>query len=394
MAKLQLPNSTLATLDPGQIPSPLPGSVARALEWLRRNPDGEVSLDRLADVAGVRPRTLEAHFREFLGTTPLGWVRDARLARARRDLLAAGSDTSVTRVALARGFNQLGRFAGAYRARFGETPGETLRRARRTGAAAAEEIDDEALRLAWSALPLAFAVAPDSNARALELLEQALERAPHFVLAQAMASWCWAQRAAQHFGGDPTADLARARQLVEQASEASSQDALALALCGGTLALAHRVHEADAIIQTAVAQDSSLAIAWLRRGWSSAYLGDGAGALRELRTALSLAPLDPVRHLAFIGIGCAHFGAERWERAIAWTSSGVQASPQSFWAERVVIAAAVHAGAQAEAERRARALMRQDPDLTVELARHAWPFPAAFMERLCDGLQRAGLPRR
>ena len=100
-----------------------------------------------------------------------------------------------------------------------------------------------------------------------------------------------------------------------------------------------------------------------------------------------------MRHLAFIGIGCAHFAAERWDRAIAWARSGVEANPQSFWAERIVIAAAVHAGAQAEAERMGLALLRKDPGLTVAKAGRAWPFPRRFMERLCDGLSRAGLPR-
>jgi transcriptional regulator GlxA family with amidase domain len=50
----------------------LPGDVTRALEWLRAHLNGPINLDTLAEVAGVRPRTLESHFRQFLGTTPLG----------------------------------------------------------------------------------------------------------------------------------------------------------------------------------------------------------------------------------------------------------------------------------------------------------------------------------
>ena len=65
----------------------------------------------------------------------------------------------------------------------------------------------------------------------------------------------------------------------------------------------------------------------------------------------------------------------------------------AVWADRVSIAAAVHAGTKAEARRIARRLMRRDPDLTVERARNAWPFPPAFMARLADGLATAGVPR-
>ena len=58
--------------------SPLPADLARALGWLRGHLSEAIDLERLASVAGVRPRTLEAHFKTFLGTTPLGWVRRMR----------------------------------------------------------------------------------------------------------------------------------------------------------------------------------------------------------------------------------------------------------------------------------------------------------------------------
>lgn len=40
-----------------------------------------------------------------------------------------------------------------------------------------------------------------------------------------------------------------------------------------------------------------------------------------------------------------------------------------------------------------RELLRKDPGLTVSEARAAWPFPPGFMDRLADGLTRAGVPR-
>jgi hypothetical protein len=94
-----------------------------------------------------------------------------------------------------------------------------------------------------------------------------------------------------------------------------------------------------------------------------------------------------------IGIGCVHFNAGRYERSARWIADGVAAGPQSFWAERVLVAAASHAGARAEARRAARALLRKDARITVAVAREAWPFRPGFMERLGDGLAIAGIPR-
>jgi AraC-like DNA-binding protein len=60
-------------------------------------------------------------------------LRDARLAEARRALQQAGSGQSITDIAMSWGFSHLGRFAIAYRRRFGETPRATLAATNRGG---------------------------------------------------------------------------------------------------------------------------------------------------------------------------------------------------------------------------------------------------------------------
>jgi AraC-like DNA-binding protein len=371
----------------------LPTSLARALGWLRAHLNDPVDLETLAAVADVRPRTLEVHFRQFLGTTPLGWVRRARLARARQDLIEAGSQITVMQAALDNGFTQLGRFAAEYRRTFGERPSETLRQARLSSIGRLDLVDDEALRLTWRAMPAAFAVAPKECNAALEDLERAQELAPNYGLAKAMAAWCWGQRAAQRFSSTPDEDLARARRLAEAACRLSPEDPMTLTLAAGAVSLSHRIEDADHLIERALARDPWSPIALMRRGWTSAYLGDSDGALCEFRKTLHLMPFEPIRHLTFIGTGCAHFAAGRYERAALWIRSGVEAYPQSFWAERVLVAAAAHAGARADARRMARRLMRKDPDLTISQALRAWPFRPTFMARLGEGLKIAGLPR-
>ena len=79
----------------------LPTDLARALGWLRTHLSEPIQLEQLAQVSGVRPRTLESHFKMFLGTTPLGWVRRMRLARARQELIRLGPRASVTDAASA-----------------------------------------------------------------------------------------------------------------------------------------------------------------------------------------------------------------------------------------------------------------------------------------------------
>ena len=135
----------------------LPPSLQRALGWLKLRLDQPIVLDDLAAAAGVRPRSLEAHFKLHLGTTPMSWVRRTRLARAHQQLLASRDDANVTEIANANGFTELGRFAAQYRRQFGELPSQTLKTSR--GSGLNEEIDDEAVRLSWGALSATFTVA-------------------------------------------------------------------------------------------------------------------------------------------------------------------------------------------------------------------------------------------
>lgn len=385
-----------ASRDPTRVPeasSALPADLVRTLGWLRAHLSEPIQLEQLAQIAGVRPRTLETHFKMFLRTTPLGWVRRMRLARARDELLNSSRHATVTDIALASGFSQLGRFAAQYRNAFGELPSITVQRTRRSLQSDFNPDLDEATRLTFKALPFAFAVSPKHCNTALEELGRPLELMPDYGLPKAVAGWCWGQRAAHRFSSTPGADRKRAFGLAEEAYSLAPYDALTLTLSSGALVLLHRLDEADRRLERALALDPWLAYAWIRRGWMSAYFGDSDGAIRELSTALHLMPLEPLRHISFIGIGCAHFAAERYDRAALWIKSGLEAYPDSFWAERISVAAVALTGARAEARRMGRQLMRKDSDLTISEARQAWPFTSAFMHRLGEGLEIAGLPR-
>ena len=80
-------------------------------------------------VAGVSQRTLLRAFRTIHGTTPHRYLHECRLSKVRQALLSSDSASeTVTQVAMRFGFRELGRFATDYRARFGESPSETLHR--------------------------------------------------------------------------------------------------------------------------------------------------------------------------------------------------------------------------------------------------------------------------
>ena len=104
-----------------------PRHVRKVQEYLNAHAHEPVRAEDLARVAGVSLRSLYAGFKAFSGVSPMQYLKDLRLERARADLLAGKG--SVGSVALLWGFGHLGRFSADYRARFGESPSESLRRA-------------------------------------------------------------------------------------------------------------------------------------------------------------------------------------------------------------------------------------------------------------------------
>jgi AraC-like DNA-binding protein len=87
------------------------------------------TVPEICKLVGVSDRTLRSCCAEFLGMSLTRYVLLRRLREVRGALREADPDTvNVAEVARRFGFAELGRFAGTYRATFGETPSTTLQR--------------------------------------------------------------------------------------------------------------------------------------------------------------------------------------------------------------------------------------------------------------------------
>ena len=105
--------------------------VRRAEEYIEANWDRHITIESLSAVSGCSVRSLFHQFRRGRGYSPMQFLRQVRLCRARDMLSRPNHATSVTDVALACGFGNFGHFAGYYRSEFGELPSDALHRARR-----------------------------------------------------------------------------------------------------------------------------------------------------------------------------------------------------------------------------------------------------------------------
>lgn len=107
-----------------------PVSVRAAYEFVHHNAHLPIGPNDIAQAVGLSVRSLQLALRRYREITPTALLNGVRLEHVHSQLHAADSeDESVAGIAREWGFVHLGRFASAYRARYGEFPNETLRQA-------------------------------------------------------------------------------------------------------------------------------------------------------------------------------------------------------------------------------------------------------------------------
>ncbi|MEV4709360.1 AraC family transcriptional regulator [Actinoplanes sp. NPDC049316] len=109
-------------------PAVPPRPIRRTMDAIRDEPERPFTVADLARIAGVSVRSLQEGFRRHVGCAPMTYLQQIRLSRAHETLRQEDPGrTTVAAVAHRWGFAHLGRFASAYRTRFGESPSDTLR---------------------------------------------------------------------------------------------------------------------------------------------------------------------------------------------------------------------------------------------------------------------------
>jgi AraC family transcriptional regulator len=114
----------LATVYDGVAPAPtvgLPDETAAALiDYVEARLSAKISVEELAAVAGLTPHALLPAFRARFGRSPLQYVIDQRLARARR--LLAETPRPIAEIAYEVGLSSQSHLTNLFRSRFGVTP--------------------------------------------------------------------------------------------------------------------------------------------------------------------------------------------------------------------------------------------------------------------------------
>jgi AraC-like DNA-binding protein/Tfp pilus assembly protein PilF len=246
--------------------------------------------------------------------------------------------------------------------------------------------------LALRAMPGVLSLDAGGNARALEMLDRAMDQDPDYPLAIALASWAHVQRVVYHFTHAPSQERARSLELANRA-RALNGDATVLAVLGSTFSLLKEFDTADLVTRKALAMDGGSAWAWSRSGWIDVYKGDPRSAIERFKIALDLAPHDPLAFNSMVGIGCALFTSGQYAEGAQWQERALSEHPSAGWVHRTMCPAYVLGGQGPQARRSFEALRRQYPDLTVsDVERGMPPLPPSQCDLVVGALHEVGLP--
>lgn len=269
-----------------------------------------------------------------------------------------------------------------------------LRAAEVERASRIDRSDLTAWELTMRALPCVISTEAAAEGMALELLQDAIERAPHDPLPIATAAWCHGLRAGHHFTAHPKAEKTAALELAAKAARLNAGDALAESLLAAGYTLAHDLEAAAVHANRALALDGGCAWAWGRSAWLLAYAGRAQEAIEEFQIARSLAPADPLNFLWSVGIASAEFQTARYSESIRWYRRAFAENPASVWTKRFLAPAYLLAGCEDEARRTLSEFGNVFRGVTIADIRSGLPWNASYMDRISEGLEHLGMRPR
>jgi transcriptional regulator GlxA family with amidase domain len=101
-------------------PAPRGSALEPVLRWMQDNAAKDLTLDDIAARAGLSARTLNRHFREQTGTTPLQWLHRSRIRQAQ--YLLEATDHPIDRIATQVGFGSHTAFRERFKRIVGTSP--------------------------------------------------------------------------------------------------------------------------------------------------------------------------------------------------------------------------------------------------------------------------------
>jgi adenylate cyclase len=196
--------------------------------------------------------------------------------------------------------------------------------------------------------------------------------------------------AQQGFSKSREESLKQALEWTKKSIAMDDSNALFHATLAWLLSLERQYDNALAECERAIelGPNSSYAHIWM--AFVLIRVGRPEEAVPYAEQALRLNPLGPAWWYRQLGL--AHFGAERYEEAIAWHKKSLNSNPKDVITHIALTTAYSWAGRHEDARAQAAEVLRINPNFSIEERAKSFAYKnQADLDRFLDGLRKAGL---
>ena len=238
-----------------------------------------------------------------------------------------------------------------------------------------------------------YKLTKEDNEAARTLFLKAVERDPNFALPHAGIAFTCFREVYYGFGDNPVECLAKGLAAGEQAVALDDKDGFTHFVLGRVLAMVGQGDRAIAELEKSVAFNPSFAHGYNGLGITLNWYGGAADAIPKLDIAMRLSPHDPILWGTLSARASCCNNLENFDEAAEWARKSINTRADMFW-PRLHLARALaeqdrldEAGVAIEAARSVK------HDLSLSVVRRLLPhYHREYLERLLDGLRKAGLP--
>ena len=254
--------------------------------------------------------------------------------------------------------------------------------------------DIGAYDLFLQALPHLYAIRPEPNRQALDLLHRALELDPNYAPALAYLAWGYEERVTRAWGAYGDDDAATAVALARKAIAADRDDALVMVLAGFALIMIARDYDQGLeAVNRAREINPNIAFVSFLVGGAFVIAGYPEEALECIEEAIRISPGDPGAFFFYTSAAMSHLMLDRPEQALELTRQSARVYPGWDTTYRIMAAALVQLGRLDEARDAVAKLRELAPDISVSRLRELWPLRnQETLNKILERLRIAGLP--
>ncbi|MEO7390895.1 MAG: adenylate/guanylate cyclase domain-containing protein [Ramlibacter sp.] len=229
--------------------------------------------------------------------------------------------------------------------------------------------------------------------RSRQALDALIERHGRIATPRAWLAKWYIMKVIRGLSDAPQRDTRLALEQTKRALDSEPSNALTLAVEGyAHCQLLGNYELATDRLTESISSNPNEPMAWLFKSVLSTMWGSAEDSVHEVETALTLSPIDPLRYYFDLLLSSALLTNNQHERAIERARQSLRANRHHSPTLRVLLTAQAELGLAADAAETLRALMAEEPGLTVSSYLGMGSAASVTRQRCAAAMRALGVP--